>query len=134
LRRRRHCSLSAARESLSPTSWLCAQRLSKDCRLPGRDGHPLSIDRIEGAQRISHDQQPLGNTGQALIVPPAVGRKFMQRDRRERCGLLESRMQIGLGQAARKVQKSGVVTRRMIRMPSRQRRDPAIPFNREKRS
>ena len=37
-----------------------------------RDGHPLTVDRVEREDGVPHGHEPLGEPREAVVVPPAV--------------------------------------------------------------
>src|SRR5262249_26289611 len=63
------------------------QNLLQEVCLPGGGTHSLSVNRIEGAKRITDDQQSVRKSGHRLVVTLYTHWKSMMRNRSELLGV-----------------------------------------------
>ena len=114
-----------AREVALPALQALAQR----DRLGGGDCHSLPVGRVERADGVAADQQPLREPAQALVAAPRAGREAVRHDVVERLGRLDRRQHVGRRDRGGERREALGIARWAVRgAVAAERQDPAPAF------
>ncbi len=111
-----------------------ALRLELAIERPGAEraaGHALPVDRVEAAERVAEDGEPLGHARETLVATPAIRREAVQGDRRGRLGVADRVVENRRVEAPRELEERLVGAARMVAEPADQRHHPAVAFDRK---
>src|SRR5579872_1152151 len=94
-------------------------------------GHPLPVDRVQGANCVTQDHESIGPLWEALIVPEPVLGLPKARDGREGLCALDRIVKYRTGQTLYESQKASLVGWRIVSCCPAHRHDPAITLDGE---
>src|SRR5215469_344089 len=111
--------------------WITLQNFFQAYRTYGCDRHPLSIDRIKGANGISKSHKAFWQSFHPLKMAPAIFGPAIAINGRQRLSIFNSIIKDRVGQTFRKLEKGIFLRWWIIFIHPRQRDMPAVPFNRQ---